>query len=147
MLGVGKLNTFLVCSNWWRTSPTSSIPFKPCLKCWSFCYYGSWVMLGAIKCLLSRWGAGLDTRVSSPGREKDQRYVCKFPPSPPFFLLALPIARTHQLLSWIKVQILVIIFKQDNQRTAVERNNVNGIKLCLCTGENMVNIDISRVVG
>lgn len=38
-------------------------------------------------------------------------------------------------------------FKQDDQHTAVERNNVNSIKSCLCTGENTVNIDISWVVG
>lgn len=89
----------------------------------------------------------MDTRVSSPGREKDQRYVCKFPPSPPIFFNSLANCKNTSAPVLNKSADFGDIFKQDNQCTAVERNNVNGIKLCLCTGENMVNIDISRVVG
>lgn len=80
--------------------------------------------------------------------ERKIKGMCvSFPPSPPIFFNSLANCKNTSAPVLNKSADFGDIFKQDDQRTAVERNNVNGIKLCLCTGENMVNIDISRVVG
>lgn len=89
----------------------------------------------------------MDTRVSSPGKEKDQRYVCKLFFFPFFFNSLANCKSTSASVLNKSADFHGDIFKQNDQHTAVERNNVNSIKSCLCTGENMVNTDKSRVVG